>query len=301
MCGEGKGEAQGRQGRGGSCRPCAARQPTPTPTPPSTRPLQTLAVFPKERVIVQRERAKGGYGAGPYFLAKLAAEAPVSAAFPLLFGAAVYPATGLNPSLVRFAKFLGVLTLESFTAASLGLAVGAAAPSADAAAALGPAVMVVFIVFGGYYVNPKSVPRPLRWLPRASLIKHAFEGLAVTEFRGLQFEGGGEPGDVPDGDAVLARLGFAGSTVRSSMRAQAKVMAFFCWATLCLLRARSPAFVAVGPAGGEGGDGGGSAPADTAAAGGWDSGDEAWVEAGVKAEGVPALGAPDPATRAVEA
>ena len=49
----------------------------------------------------------------------------------------------------RFVTFLGILTLESFTSASLGLAVGSVAPSTEAAVAIGPAVMVVFIVFGG--------------------------------------------------------------------------------------------------------------------------------------------------------
>ena len=49
----------------------------------------------------------------------------------------------------RLAKFLGILTLESFTSSSIGLAVGSVAPSPDAAQAIGPAVMVVFIVFGG--------------------------------------------------------------------------------------------------------------------------------------------------------
>lgn len=51
--------------------------------------------------------------------------------------------------LCRFAKFLGILTLESFVSSSIGLAVGSVAPSPDAAQAIGPAVMVVFIVFGG--------------------------------------------------------------------------------------------------------------------------------------------------------
>ena len=40
----------------------------------------------------------------------------------------------------------------------------------------------------GYYVNSSSVPKLLRWLPKASLIKHAFEALCVNEFRGLNFE-----------------------------------------------------------------------------------------------------------------
>ena len=111
--------------------------------------VKTLAVFPVERRVVERERARGGYGAAPYFLSKLLAEFPLGAAFPLMFGAAVYPACGLNPKPARVARFLGLLTLESFSATALGLAVGAGAPSPEAATALGPAIMVVFIVFGG--------------------------------------------------------------------------------------------------------------------------------------------------------
>lgn len=59
----------------------------------------------------------------------------------------------------RFVKFLGILTLESFTSAALGLSVGAAAPTADAAVAIGPAVMLVWIIFGGYYCNAENIPR----------------------------------------------------------------------------------------------------------------------------------------------
>ena len=223
--------------------------------------VKTLNIFPKERAVVDRERAKGGYSPTSYFLSKLAAEAPLSALFPLLFGAAVYPAAGLNPAPGRFAKFLATLTLESFSSTALGLAVGAAAPTADAALALGPAVMVVFIVFGGVYVNAASVPRVLRWVPRASLIKHAFEGLAVGEFDGMAFDPtpaggggppaskhggggsrGGAPGDLLDGRSVLTRLGYGDSTVASALRSQARVLAFNAWTALALLRARAPRY-----------------------------------------------------------
>lgn len=52
----------------------------------------------------------------PYLLSKLAAELPVGALFPALFGCLVYPATGLNPKPRRFANFLGVLVLEAVSA-----------------------------------------------------------------------------------------------------------------------------------------------------------------------------------------
>ena len=53
-----------------------------------------------------------------------------------------YPLCGLNPRPSRLLTYLGVLTLESFASSALGLAVGAMAPSTEAASAIGPAVMV---------------------------------------------------------------------------------------------------------------------------------------------------------------
>ncbi|MED6226094.1 hypothetical protein PIB30_100130 [Stylosanthes scabra] len=54
--------------------------------------------------------------------------------------------------------------------------------------AVGPSLMIVFIVFGGYYVNPKNTPIIFHWIPNASLIRWAFQGLCINEFNDLQFE-----------------------------------------------------------------------------------------------------------------
>lgn len=53
----------------------------------------------------------------------------------------------LNPA--RLAKFLGVLTLEAFTAAAFGMLVGCVAKDGDAALAIGPPLMTIFILFSG--------------------------------------------------------------------------------------------------------------------------------------------------------
>ena len=63
------------------------------------------------------------------------------------------PAPSLHPSVPHFLRFLGIITIESFSSQALGLAVGSFAPSTEAAVAIGPAVMLVWIVFGGYYAN----------------------------------------------------------------------------------------------------------------------------------------------------
>lgn len=67
---------------------------------------KTVGVFPKERAIVDRERAKGSYALGPYLLSKLIAEIPVGAAFPLMFGAVLYPMARLHPTLSRFVSLV---------------------------------------------------------------------------------------------------------------------------------------------------------------------------------------------------
>ena len=109
------------------------------------------------------------------------------------------------------------------------------APSVDVAMALGPMVMVIFIVFGGYYVNEETIPRVLRWLPSCSLIKWGFQALSINDFRGLKFEASA-PTDAADGEAVLARLGFADASIGQAVAGEAKVLGFFYLATLLLLQ-----------------------------------------------------------------
>lgn len=179
-------------------------------------------------------------------MAKLAAELPVGAFFPALFGACVYPCCGLNPSLKRFFTFMGLLTLESFSSSALGMTISALVPTAEAALATGPAVMVIFIVFGGVYVNQETVPPFLRFIPRISLIKQAFEGLCVNELRGMTFTALA-PGDAATGEQVLRRCAFERSSVRATAAAQARILGFNWAATYLILKRRKPRFARMEP------------------------------------------------------
>ncbi|KAK9705112.1 hypothetical protein RND81_07G034500 [Saponaria officinalis] len=202
---------------------------------------KTVGVFPKERAIVDRERAKGFYLLGPYLLSKLLAEIPIGAAFPLLFGSILYPMARLHPTLSRFGKFCGIVTVESFTASAMGLTVGAMVPTTEAAMAVGPSLMTVFIVFGGYYVNADNTPIIFRWIPRVSLIRWAFQGLCINEFRGLQFEHQ-HPYDVQTGEQALERLSFADSQIKETLVAQSRMLLFWYFTTYLLLEKNKPKY-----------------------------------------------------------
>ncbi|XXG74246.1 hypothetical protein AAC387_Pa07g3015 [Persea americana] len=207
---------------------------------------KTVGVFPKERAIVDRERAKGSYALGPYLLSKLLAEIPVGAVFPLMFGTILYPMARLHPSLSRFGKFSGIVTVESFAASAMGLTVGAMAPTTEAAMALGPSLMTVFIVFGGYYVNAENTPVIFRWIPRVSLIRWAFQGLCLNEFSGLQFDRQ-QSFDIQTGEQALERLSFGGSRIRDTVLAQGRILMFWYWTTYILLDKNKPKYQQLEP------------------------------------------------------
>ncbi|KAF7026919.1 hypothetical protein CFC21_039009 [Triticum aestivum] len=196
---------------------------------------KTVGVFPKERAIIDRERAKGSYALGPYLSSKLLAEIPIGAAFPLMFGSILYPMAKLHPTISRFAKFCGIVTVESFAASAMGLTVGAIAPTTEAAMALGPSLMTVFIVFGGYYVNPDNTPVIFRWIPKASLIRWAFQGLCINEFKGLQFEHQ-HSYDVQTGEQALERFSLGGIRIADTLVAQGRILMFWYWMTYLLLK-----------------------------------------------------------------
>ncbi|CAD6239367.1 unnamed protein product [Miscanthus lutarioriparius] len=202
---------------------------------------KTVGVFPKERTIVDRERAKGSYALGPYLSSKLLAEIPIGAAFPLIFGSILYPMAKLHPTFSRFAKFCGIVTVESFAASAMGLTVGAMAPTTEAAMALGPSLMTVFIVFGGYYVNPDNTPVIFRWIPRISLIRWAFQGLCINEFKGLQFEQQ-HSYDIQAGEQALERFSLGGIRIADTLVAQGRILMFWYWSTYLLLKKNRPKY-----------------------------------------------------------
>jgi hypothetical protein len=95
----------------------------------------------------------------------------------------------------------------------------------------------------GYYVNADNVPAALRWLPAASLIKQAFEALAINEFRGMELEAdvkGG--GGMRDGQAVLEWLGFERSSVLRKLGHEARILLFYYWLCYNILKAGKPRF-----------------------------------------------------------
>jgi hypothetical protein len=213
--------------------------------------VKATTSFVSERLIINRERRSGPYTTASYLISKLAAELPLNILFPCLSGTIMYKLCGLNPGEGKLFNFLKILTVESIAASSIGMAVGSFAPSVDSAVAISPSIMVIFIVFGGLFVV--NTPPYFKWMPKASLIKWAYEALCVNEFEGLKLkpEAPRGPLAVSDGIQVLETLGFKDSTIDNALKGLGIIVAAnyaFTYLSLLLQKPSSEALKPFGEA-----------------------------------------------------
>jgi len=172
-----------------------------------------LNSFPTERGVVNRERAGKMYHVLPYYLARFICDIPLRVGQGLLFGCIVYWIVGLNPSASAFFIFVCVLVVEGLAAQGLGVAVSAGARNEKVALAIAPAVTVILILFGGFYVNAGTIPVWLSWIKYLSHLYWAFMALAINNFAGRtgwqECPDGSLGQCIPvTGDQILNKAGF---------------------------------------------------------------------------------------------
>jgi ATP-binding cassette subfamily G (WHITE) protein 2 len=132
-------------------------------------------VFPAEKKIVRNEVISQSYAISAYFLSRVIAEVVSLVPINIAYCAIVYWSVHLNPDPGRFLIFTGLILLETMVAMSLGFAISAVAPSLSVASALASPVLIVMILFGGYYINVASLPPGSEWLIYVSFIKWTFQ------------------------------------------------------------------------------------------------------------------------------
>jgi len=143
--------------------------------------LKTLQLFKKERSVVVREIATRQYGSFEYLLSKAFAELPVDALVAAFFAIVLHERTNLR---CQRSQFVSTLSLLACASSSLGLAISALSPTGEIALAVGPALMVVYVISGS--IGPGKAKVKVSWilqaLRNASPIRPACEALCVAEF-----------------------------------------------------------------------------------------------------------------------
>jgi len=190
----------------------------------------TIRSFTKEKAIVSSEMAGDMYRTLPYFLAKAISEIPLVGVYNVIFSSILYPLAGLQKRKDKFKNFIGLTSLHTLVCESAGLIVGAISPNSDVALSLFPALVVLNIIFDGRNISAENTPKLLRWIPKVSLIRWGFEGLAVNEFNGLEFNTSGPRRGplVKTGKEALDRFGMADRKLGEVVAAQRNILGA-CW------------------------------------------------------------------------
>ena len=147
--------------------------------------VSTVQVFIVEKAIVMRERQAHSYYLWTYYITKFFTQLPVEVIFPCVFAGIVYFIVGLRPDAWAFFIFLIITVLVSVSAVGIGFMVGSCAPNIDAANAMAPLIMVITILFGGFYINADQMPVWISWLENLSTIKWTFEAYSINEYTDL--------------------------------------------------------------------------------------------------------------------
>jgi ATP-binding cassette subfamily G (WHITE) protein 2 len=100
---------------------------------------------------------------------------PLNVLPSLVFGIIIYWLAHLNPDPSVFGEFLGIMILHSLASMTLGLAVSAISPSTEAAIALGAPIVIIMLLFGGFYINIDSLPIVANLIPYIAYLKWTFE------------------------------------------------------------------------------------------------------------------------------
>jgi ABC-type multidrug transport system permease subunit len=147
-----------------------------------------LQTFPDERVIFQREYEAGSYGIVSYYISRILADLPGQLLFPTLFVAITYWSIGFGDDADKFGAFLGIILLASNSAFSLGYFISALVPNVGVALAVGPVVLLPFLLTGGLFQRDSSIPDYFIWLEEISFFKYGFSALQQIVWRDVELD-----------------------------------------------------------------------------------------------------------------
>eukprot|EP01100_Stratorugosa_tubuloviscum_P002234 TRINITY_DN1509_c2_g1_i1.p1 TRINITY_DN1509_c2_g1~~TRINITY_DN1509_c2_g1_i1.p1 ORF type:complete len:639 (-),score=286.02 TRINITY_DN1509_c2_g1_i1:94-2010(-) len=180
--------------------------------------ISFLNLFLAERELFTREKGSGCYGSLVYFLSKSLVDIPLLIIIPTFYGVISYFMVGLGQAFPdgsdisrahNFFIFWATLVIICNVAASLNLAIGSWVPSLPIANIFAPLIIVLFFLFGGFYINQDNIPVYYIWIEYISFFKYLYAVLCVNEFKGAEFTCDTTgPCPIKTGDQELELLGF---------------------------------------------------------------------------------------------
>ncbi|OIV96999.1 hypothetical protein TanjilG_25824 [Lupinus angustifolius] len=144
--------------------------------------MEALPVFLQEREILMKETSSGSYRVSSYAIANGLVYLPFLLILATLFTMPLYFLVGLNKNFTAFLHFLLLIWLILYTANSVVVCFSALVPNFIVGNSVISGVIGSFLLFSGYFISKKEIPK--YWLPMhyISLFKYPFEGFLINEF-----------------------------------------------------------------------------------------------------------------------
>ena len=144
-----------------------------------------IYTFPNEFSVFLKEHKAGIYRIDIYFLSKTLPGLPWFIITPAVFVSILYWMIGLHDNVATFFTFYALILLTSNCGLSFGYFVSCMSPNIQVSIALGPNLMIPFMLVGGFFIKDSSIPhyiKPLKWL---SWFKYAFECLIINQWQNV--------------------------------------------------------------------------------------------------------------------
>ncbi|KAA3453019.1 ABC transporter G family member 9-like [Gossypium australe] len=143
--------------------------------------FQAIFTFPRERMMLEKERSSGTYRLSSYFISRIIADLPMELILPTVFITITYWMAGLKPTATNFFHTLFVLLFSVLVSQGLGLALGAMVMDLKSATILGSVIMLTFFLAGGYYIQ--HVPPFIAWIKYMSISHHTYKLLLGSQYK----------------------------------------------------------------------------------------------------------------------
>ncbi|EKE42202.1 hypothetical protein ENUP19_0358G0018 [Entamoeba nuttalli] len=144
--------------------------------------MDYLIQFIEERTLMRRESGKGLYSITSYYCAYILHSIPFLVFYPTLYLAIAYPMLNLRSGFVNFLCMWGALVLTTFTSQGMYYTIAAISPSITVAQIISPIVIVILMIFTGFFIQKDNIIGFWLWAYYLSYLRYAFELVMLNQF-----------------------------------------------------------------------------------------------------------------------
>lgn len=145
--------------------------------------VNSSGAYADEKAMFIREQASKTYRPHAYYISKLVFEAPIDLLIRSFVIFLVYLGVGLSlESPEQIFIFVGISMLIELCARGWGNFLVISIPNIQAASAAAPFLLIVQLLFAGFFINYDNIPKYLIWLEYISMFKYSWAASMINEF-----------------------------------------------------------------------------------------------------------------------